>query len=288
MKEFFELSLWEISHYWHGYSPSQTDPSKLPLEVEKTLRVLAGGASKGLYFRCTEKSLYYQAFNDQAWAVRSIAEIYQRELKRAYKGDRFKKRFLSSLTMTRIAIAKWCKTTNTPAPEFWFEKDDVLLKKDASELDTVSALSRKGIYKVFPLFATPTEEQENNNQKTDTFVDPSSLDNIEIPSKEKSIKEEISRLARENALTKHKPLQDVKKQFIRYFYAEKHTIKSKAARLFFSGLNELDKIKLVPTYTNKEPKLSEEKAVRTLTEGLREYLSEKDHEWLKGFSLDDH
>lgn len=210
MKEIPELSLWEISHYWHGFSPRQATSNKLPVDVEKTLRVLAGGASKGLYFRCDVDSPYYEVFRERAWAYRSIVSIYQRELRLVYRGVRFRKKFLHSLSMTRIAIAKWCKVTNTPPPEFWFDADDPLLKKSIEELDTVAALSRNGFYKLVPLFSAPTPETPATDQ-TATSVHPGSLDDIEIPSREKSLKQELSRIAKENALAKHKPLQEIKR-----------------------------------------------------------------------------
>lgn len=284
MKEFSELSLWDISHYWHGFSPNQTRASKLPVEVEKTLRVLAAGASRGLYFRCLEHSLYYQAFNEKAWAVRSIAAICQRELKLAYRGVRFKKKFLCSLTMTRTAIALWCKSTNTPAPSFWFDVDDPLLKNRISQLDTIQALSRNGLYQTFPLFVTNENsiqvKQDNENQ---TSVSLTSLDVLEVPAKEKLIREEISRLARENAFIKHKPLQEIKKRFIRFYHSRKFDSRKDAAREFFDSLSDKERIQLVPTYDSRDPDQSQDKAVRTLTTALREFFSDNPPDWLDDF-----
>lgn len=284
LKQIPELSIWEISHYWHGVSPSQTSPSKLPIEVEKTMRVLAGGASKSLYFRCVENSLYYQAFNDQAWAVRSISAIYQKELKRAYKGIRFKKSFLNSLTITRTAIAKWCKKTNIPAPEFWFDEDDPLLKKNLNELDTMSAISRNGYFKLISLSDSANETSKNT--ETDASINADALKHLEIPSSEKLVRAEISRLARENALSRHKPLQEIKKRFIRHYYAKQYTNRSLAARDFFDALTFKERISLVPTYDEKALKASLDKAVTTLTKALREYESQKEHAWLRDFSLE--
>ena len=286
MREFSELTLWEISHYWHGYSPDQTSPSKLPLEVEKTLRVLAGGASKGLYFRCTKDSTYYQVFSEQAWTIRSIAKIYQRELKRAYQGRRFKKKFLDSLTMTRTAIAKWCKKTNTPAPSFWFDEDDPLLKKSIDQLDTFSALTRNNLFYAFPLFPKQNDVNSiNSNSHTDATVNPESLNSLMIPSNEKQIKQAISRLAQSNALMKYKTQHEIKKNFIRYFHANKLENRNAAAKAFFATLTTKEKLRLVPTYDESEPEQSLDKAVRTLTTGLREFFSDNPPEWLKGFDL---
>ena len=34
------LSIWEIAHRWHDFDPNQTDPKKLPLPVQDTLRLI--------------------------------------------------------------------------------------------------------------------------------------------------------------------------------------------------------------------------------------------------------
>jgi hypothetical protein len=49
---FSELSIWEISHYWHGHNPDATKPNNLPVDVQSTMRVLAAASSGALYFRC--------------------------------------------------------------------------------------------------------------------------------------------------------------------------------------------------------------------------------------------
>lgn len=121
-----ELSLWEISHYWHGFNPNQTNPKCLPVEVEKTLRALAASTSRGVYFRCLPRSVYHEAFSDSALAYKILVRSIQRKLRSAYYYRRYNKKFLDGLSMHRIALARWCKTTGVPLPEFWFPPSDPL------------------------------------------------------------------------------------------------------------------------------------------------------------------
>lgn len=281
-----ELSLWEISHYWHGHEPDKTTPKALPLEVQNTLRVLAAASSRALYFRCRPNTVYYQAFSDNAWAVRSIASIYQRELQRTYKLRRFKKKFLDSLTISRTALAKWCLKTHTPLPEFWFSSDDPLTWAKAEELDETAALSHAGHFVLFPLFKKTGPATPSSETAPEETLETSSSSLEGIDAQKKILGEEISRIARQNALAKYEPLYDLKRRFIRFYLANTFGSQTDAARRFFDSLNDQEKIDLVPSYDDNSPDTTPPgvKAIRTLTGALREFKQGKNATWLDGFT----
>lgn len=284
LRNISELGLWDIAHYWHDISPNHKH-AKLPLKVEKTLRALAQAASGGLYFRCYQDSLYYHAFHEQAWAVRSVATIFQRKLKRVYQGNYHNKKFLNSLTMTRTAIAKWCRITRTPPPDFWFEPDDPLLTRDIEQLDTFAALTGHGAFTAFPLF-NPKEDVPGAGQgDSQATINPSAFNDLEIPVSEKAIREEISRLGRKNALSRYSKQHELKRQFIRYFHEDPSRKRARAARLFFTKLTIEQKKCLVPTYLEQDAEEGVKKAIRTLTGALAEYKSGKPSPWLEGFTV---
>lgn len=94
-------------------------------------------------------------------------------------------------------------------------------------------------------------------------------------------------MARENALSKYRSLHEIKKWFIRHYYAKQYTNRSLAAREFFDTLSSNERISLVQTYDERDFKASQDKAVATLTKALREYESQKEHARLNGFSIED-
>lgn len=284
LRNISELGLWDIAHYWHDISPHEKHASKPPLEVEKTLRVLAQSASGALYFRCYDDSPYYHAFNEQAWALRSLASIMQRKLKRVCRGDYYNKKFLNSLTMTRTAIAKWCRITNTPAPGFWFDADDPLLTRDIEQLDTYAALTGHGAFAAFPLFSPKKEKPSADQSDSQATINPSAFNDLEIPVSEKAIREEISRLGRKNALLRYSKQHELKREFIRFYHADSSQKYAKAARAFFIKLTIEQKKCLVPTYEWDEDG-SIKKAIRTLTGALAEFKSGKPAPWLEGFTV---
>lgn len=281
-KNISELSLWEISHYWHGEQPDSTKASALPIKVEATLRTLAGGSSRALYFRCPPTSIYCSAFTDSKLAVEMMTRAFQRELLRAYRHRRYNKKFLDGLTISRTALAKWCKKSNTEFPEFWFPPDDPLREKSLSELDDISALSKSGELVLFSMSrknyidVSFGEGLETSSQNMDDF-----------PTQKKAVDEVIRQMAKNNAHAKYRNLYKVKQDFIRYFLSHNFKTKSHAAGSFYCTLTEQEKLDLVPSMGSALPGAdsSEEKATRTLLTALREYKSGKPYPWLEGFTL---
>ena len=282
LRQLSKLSIWEISHHWHGENPDKTSPKSLPLDVQNTLRALAGSSSKALYFCCSPQSLYCHAFTDSALAVQLITRIYQKELRKAYEKRIFNKKLLDGLTISRVALAKWCLKTKEPLPDFWFLPDDPLRQARIHELDDISLLSQNGALVLFPMSG-----QNYIAMSSSDGLHTSSSDLESIPSQKKALSEEISRIARQNAQAKYQSAYEIKRRFIRYYYAHNFTKKSHAARDFFCTLSEEEKRELVPSFglTRDELDAEEEKAIRTLMTALREYTGGKSSPWLEGFTL---
>jgi len=280
-KHISELSLWEISHYWHGEKPDSTKPSTLPIKVEATLRALAGGSSKALYFRCPPSSIYCAAFTDSKLAVEMLTRIFQRELLRAYSYQRYNKKFLDSLTISRTALAKWCKKTKTDFPAFWFPPDDPLRDKSLYELNDISALSKNG---ELVLFSMSRKNYIDLSYAEGLQTSSPNLD--DFPSQKKAVDEVISQMAKNNAHAKYKNLYKIKQDFIRFYLAHNFKTKAQAASRFYLAINKEEKLILVPSMESDIPgaSSSEEKAVRTLISALREYKSGKPLPWLEGFT----
>lgn len=124
-----ELSLWEISHYWHGYSPDETDPKKLPAEVQGTLRVLAVAGTKGPVLRLSETSLFARIIR---WMSPELRELYFQSFAlvlqwfagRAYVSRCFSKKIFDGIKIHREEFARWCKENNKPLPPFWFPENE--------------------------------------------------------------------------------------------------------------------------------------------------------------------
>lgn len=143
-----ELSIWEISHHWHGYSPDETDPRRLPSAVQGTLRVLAVASAKGSVVRLPPDSLlarFIGPFFLMLWGlgIQIIAN-------RAFLHRRFNKRVFDGLRIRREELARWCKENNTPLPSFWFPENEPV-----PELNAIDFMKKfAGDRLVFPL-ATP-------------------------------------------------------------------------------------------------------------------------------------
>jgi len=275
-----ELSIWEISHYWHGIKPNSTNPKSLPIDVEGTLRTLAAASSKGIYYRSVPGSFYCHAFTDSQLAAQLVTHAYQRELKKAYKRRRYNKKFLDGLTISRVALAKWCIKTKTTFPDFWFPDDDPLRSKKIEEMDDISVLSGNGKYVLFPM--------NGNNYirlSTSEGLDASSSDFEGM--KLKAINEAISQMNKKNAHSKYQGLYAIKLNFIRFYHSRSFISKSEASLLFYRSMSAEEKQILVPSFETdwrgSDP--NEQKATRTLVAALREYQNNQDAPWLKGFKL---
>ena len=84
----------------------------------------------------------------------------------------------------------------------------------------------------------------------------------------------ISEMNSNNAKQRYTVLNTIKKAYINFHQTNKYKSRKQSARLFFDSLGEKERIQLVPTYDAKDMEQSKDKAVRTLTTALRDFLNE--------------
>lgn len=271
MQDFTKISLWDICHYWHGYNPQTTLPSRLPTKVQMSIRSLALKLSKTLYFRINVNTIPYRVFYEEPTPVRYIARIYQRELENAYTGKRYKKKFLQSIEIGRLSLLKWCQETSTPAPSFWFDENDPILAKPVESpfFDWSEDEKRKHGY--FALFETAESEPKVKATSQSSDINPSSFDSTEFKEKDNIIKKALSELNSKNAKSRYVAADKIKSDYKDFFRANrsKYKYKSHAARDFFNSLNEKDKKEIVPTYFEMNHERCLEKAVLNLNKILK-------------------
>ncbi len=58
------LSVWEVGHRWHNEDPNLTDPQKLPLPVQDTLRMLTEALTQDGLHSCSEGGHFYKNHSD--------------------------------------------------------------------------------------------------------------------------------------------------------------------------------------------------------------------------------
>lgn len=273
LKEIDKLSLWDISHYWHGANPQKTSPSRLPLEVQKTMRALALKASKGLYLICKPNSFVYNRLVDteDQFTIAVVKRIYKREFEYAINGTKYKRKFLSSISMGRKGILIWCKRNKISPPNFWFDEDDPLLSKTIQELDNSLSPEQMKTYGYIALFETANVSE---NLKTDfqfsSNVD-SGVDKPDFKKKNSIIEEAISEANRANAKARYTKLDKIKANFDKYYSENKTNFKSKAAvaTAFFEALTFAEKVLIVPTYDEHDKKEGYKKAIRNLLKVIK-------------------
>jgi hypothetical protein len=270
-----QLSIWDLSHYWHSVNPQSTQASNLPVKVQQTLRALALKASKGLYLRCEVGGFIHKVFNEEPVAVSTVSRIYQRELRAAYTGKKYKKKFLSGISMSKKGVLIWCKQTKTEPPSFWFNDDDPLLSKSVSEL--VSPLSDEQMrkYGYFPMFGKELESPTLDNIFKVSNADSLTIEGQAFKEKNSPIAKAISDMASKNAKQRYTILDGIKNEFIEFYQTSNYKNRKEAARIFFESLNSKARIQLVPTYDETDLAQSKEKAVRTLTNALRDFVAKQ-------------
>jgi hypothetical protein len=263
LKPVDRLSVWDISHYWHDANPQTSSPSKLPLEVQKTLRALALKASKSLYLRCG-KGFIYKSLTDpeNELPLSYIRRLYKREFKYVIEGRKYKKSFLSSLNMSRVGVLVWCRENKFKPPSFWFADDDPLLAKPLQELGrkfTPDEIEQYGLILLLNEESKPAGEHIRTSSDSDL-----SQDRPDFPEKTSFIKEAISEINKANAKARFAPAEKLKLEFKEYYEANGYKNKSRAARDYFDSLTPEQRKIIVPSYFEREHKSFYRLAVRNL------------------------
>lgn len=263
------LSLWDISHYWHGFNPQRTS-SYLPLEVQKTLRALALRASKGMYLRCNAGGIIFNSLTDHDFepAIALIRRFYLREFNFAITGRKYKRKFLSQITMSKNGLILWCRLNSIEPPKFWFGDDDPLLKKSIDQLECKISPEQMLSYGFVRLLSDPDEKPIIEGIKLST-----DFDKVDKPVSESKdlIKEALSQMNRANAEVRYSKLNQLKSRFETY-YADnmcEQTTKADRVREFFDTLTFDEKITIVPSFEEKSPKENYRKAIRNLSKAVK-------------------
>lgn len=263
LQQINRLSIWDISHYWHDFNPQTSSPSRLPLEVQKTLRALAAKAGRSLYLRCGGKSLVYRTLTgpDGQLPLSYVRRVYRREFKYAIEGRKYKRTFLSGINMSRIGLLVWCRENGIKPPAFWFSEDDPLLARPVGELGRRLAPEEIVQYGLVMLF-DEAPELEDGARRTSGF----NMSGAYPVFKERDsvIEEAISRINRGNAKARFAPAAQLKREYKDFYLAKSYENKSQAARDFFDGLSREQRKILVPIYNEKEHAKFYEHAVRNL------------------------
>lgn len=270
LKTINRLSLWDISHYWHGFNPLKTSPSRLPIEVQKSIRALALKASKNLQLRCTTKGLIYKSLTDpdNELPLSYVRRAYRREFKYAIEGRKYKKSFLTNINMSRSGVLIWCKENNFKPPAFWFADDDPILKKSVEELDkklTPEEIEKYGMVTLFSEEPRPIGSPPNN--PIDTAM---SQQKPESHPQDSLIQAALSRMNKANAKVRYEPADKLKAEFKEFFKSKGYRVKSHAARDFFESLDPASRRFIVPSYFETEHDQFIDNAVRNLREVLKE------------------
>lgn len=274
LKEIDKLSLWDISHYWHGANPQKTSPSRLPLEVQKTMRALAMKASKGLYLICKPNGFIYNQLVDpeDLFTIGFVKRSYKREFDYVINGRKYKRKFLSSISMGRKGILIWCKRNKIAPPKFWFDENDSLLSKTVEELDTSLSPDQMQKYGYIALFDTDkdSESKQSGFQLAADFH--ADAEKPDFKKKNIIIEQAISESNRANAKVRYAKLDKIKSCFVQFYSENKAHYKGKSAiaRAFFEVLPFSEKVLVVPSYNEKHHKEHLEKATRNLLKVIKE------------------
>lgn len=117
------FSIWELGHRWHNLDPESTDPKKLPLAVQDTLRSLSGAYHyDGLMIvnsNGVENKGAYHELTQHRYKLEEIEE----GLFDCYREKIFDKRLLESVYVEQQPLGKWCLAEGITLPGFWFSAE---------------------------------------------------------------------------------------------------------------------------------------------------------------------
>ncbi|MBX9676136.1 MAG: hypothetical protein K2V71_05965 [Methylotenera sp.] len=272
LKELDKLSIWDLSHYWHGFNPQKSTASNLPLEVQKTMRALALKASKSLYLLCRPKGFTYNRLTDpeDQLTISIVKRIFKREFDLVIRGKKYKHKFLSDISIGRKSVLIWCKKNKITPPNFWFDANDPLVSKSIEELDISLSPEQMQSYGYIALFNI---SQHNNLLNGFQFSSDINTDSHRPDFKQKSliIKEAISESNRVNAKARYTKLDEIKANFEKYYSENRSNFKSKASTsiAFFESLTFAQKVLVVPSYDVNDKKDGYKKAVRNLLKVIK-------------------
>ncbi len=274
LKELDKLSIWDLSHYWHGFNPQKSTKSSMPVEVQKSMRALALKASKSLYLACKSKGFVFKRLTDaeDQITISVVKRLYKREFEYAIRGKKYKRSFLSSISIGRKSVLIWCKKNKIDPPKFWFGDDDPLLSQTIEELDTSLPPDQMQKYGYVALFdIEPANDNANVGYQFSSDIDIET-DKPDFKKKNSFVKEAISEINKANAKARYLELDQVKARFIKYYKSNKDkAIKnSELIRQFFDTLSFAEKVLVVPTYDDKDKKEGYRKAVRNLSKVIKE------------------
>lgn len=272
MQSFNRLSVWDICHYWHGFSPQKSNSENIPLEVETSIRALTLRLSKTLYFKFEVNSIAHNIFYQEHKPIRLLARYFQRKLRKSYSGKSYDKQFLQSLNVGRLSLLKWCQETNLAPPEFWFDPDDPIIKKPVND-DFISLPDdEKRKHGYFALYDLPSTTCQKSSLKPISNADSDLTDIADESKLKQAVSQAISNMNKKNARKRYEGADLIKENFLKYYHQNRNNYKSKAdlIREYFSALDYEHKRKIVPTFHERVLDESIEKAVRNLRKLLKD------------------
>lgn len=223
-----------------------------------------------MYLRCNAGGIIFKALTDPDFgtSIALIRRLYLREFNFAITGRKYKRKFLSQITMSKNGLILWCRLNRIEPPKFWFGDDDPLLKKSIDQLECKISPEQMQSYGFIRLLSDTDEIPIIEGIKLS-----SDFDNIDKPVSESKdiIKEALSQMNRANAEVRYSKLNQLKSRFETY-YTDNMSDKAKKAdliRKFFDSLAFDEKIAIVPTFDEKSPKENYQKAIRTLSKVIK-------------------
>lgn len=191
---------------------------------------------------------------------------------RAWRLRKFNKKILDSLKIRREEMARWCKQNNTPLPDFWFPPHSTV--KSITALDALRQFAGDN-HIVFPIGSLSLALEHDKKPSSPETVTQTSTDQA------------VSESAKQAALAGYQQLHEIKRRFVRFYHSDgPFNSKSEAIRQFFANLTMEERYILVPSQDDAQSSsLPESKAIRTLTQTLREFEKKENVPWLNGFLL---
>lgn len=150
-------------------------------------------------------------------------------------------------------------TTNPSLEDYALSSAESRVAKEVDELPLVQAYI-----------------QVHNLLDIETVEPIKSVDEITVSENTKihNAHKAISEMNSKNANQRYIVPNTIKNAYIKFHQNNKYKTQKESARLFFDSLGEKQRIQLVPTYDAKDLEQSKDKAVRTLTTALRDFLKE--------------
>ncbi len=114
------FSIWEIAHRWHNLNPESSNPQKLPLPVQDTLRSLAGANHYDSLMIVNCNGVENKGAFHEPTQHRYKHEEVEEGLTDCCRNKIFNKPLLESVFIEQQPLGKWCLEKELPLPSFWF------------------------------------------------------------------------------------------------------------------------------------------------------------------------